>query len=111
MNTKLKKSYKFAFYTALYVTIFLTLILSVFLYFFYSLDIILIAAFAAACYIFAFFIIQYRVEQFIYKRVKKIYDDLTLLESSSFSNQPITTDMATLTKEIDKYARDKKIRN
>jgi two-component system phosphate regulon sensor histidine kinase PhoR len=66
-------------------------------------------AFAAACYIFAFFIIQYRIEQFIYKRVKKIYDDLTLLESSSFSNQPITTDMATLTKEIDKYARDKKI--
>ena len=109
MSTKVKKSYKFAFYTALYVTIFLTLILSVFLYYFYSLDVILISAFAIGCYIFAFFIIQYRIEHFIYKRVKKIYDDLTLLESSSFSSQPITTDMATLTQEIDKYARDKKI--
>jgi len=109
MSTKVKKSYKFAFYTALYVTIFLTLILSVFLYFFYSMDIVLISTFATACYIFAFLVIQYRIEHFIYKRVKKIYDDLTLLESSSFSNQPITTDMATLTQEIDKYARDKKI--
>lgn len=109
MSMKLNKSYKFAFYTALYVTIFLTLILSVFLYFFYSLDIILIVAFATGCYIFAFVIIQYRIENFIYKRVKKIYDDLTLLESSSFKDQHITTDMETLTQEIDKYARDKKI--
>jgi two-component system phosphate regulon sensor histidine kinase PhoR len=73
------------------------------------MDIVLISTFATACYIFAFLVIQYRIEHFIYKRVKKIYDDLTLLESSSFSNQPITTDMATLTQEIDKYARDKKI--
>ncbi len=109
MKTKLKKSYKFAFYTALYITIFLTLILSVFLYFFYSLDPVLILVFSAGCYIFAFAIIQYRVERFIYRRVKKIYDDLTLLESSSFKNQPITTDMATLTQEIDKYAQNKKI--
>jgi two-component system phosphate regulon sensor histidine kinase PhoR len=49
------------------------------------------------------------VERFIYRRVKKIYDDLTLLESASLRKQPITTDMATLTKEIDKYARDKKL--
>jgi len=109
MSTKVKKSYRFATYTALYVTIFLTLILSVFLYFFYNLDIGLILTFMVGCYIFAFVVIQYRIEHFIHKRVKKIYDDLTLLESSSFRSQPITTDMATLTKEIDKYARDKKI--
>ncbi len=109
MSTKIKKSYKFAFYTALYVTIFLTLILSVFLYFFGSLDITLILVFMVGCYIFTFAIIQYRIENFIYKRVKKIYDDLTLLESSSFRSQPITTDMTTLTQEIDKYTRDKKI--
>jgi two-component system phosphate regulon sensor histidine kinase PhoR len=49
------------------------------------------------------------VERFIYRRVKKIYDDLTLLESTSLRQQPITTDMGTLTREIDKYARDKKL--
>jgi two-component system phosphate regulon sensor histidine kinase PhoR len=49
------------------------------------------------------------VEKFIYKRVKQIYDDLTLLESTNLRQQPITTDMGTLTREIDKYARDKKL--
>ncbi len=65
--------------------------------------------FAVVCYFVSFFIIQYRAERFIYRRVKKIYDDLTLLESTSLTKKPITTDMATLTKEIDKYARDKKL--
>lgn len=57
-----------------------------------------------------FLITQYRVERFIYRRVKRIYDDLTLLESTSLRNQPITTDMGTLTREIDKYARDKNLK-
>jgi len=56
-----------------------------------------------------FFLIQFRVEHFIYKRVKKIYDDVSLLETTSYINQPITTDMATLTKEVKKFARDKKL--
>ena len=60
-------------------------------------------------YVVCFIIIQFRVERFIYRRVKQIYDDLTLLESTTLRNQPITTDMGTLTQEIDKFARDKKI--
>ena len=55
------------------------------------------------------FIIQFRVEHFIYKRVKKIYDDVSLLESKSFQNESVTTDMETLTKEVEKFARDKKL--
>lgn len=109
MSRKLKKSYRFAFHTALYITLFLTLILSVFLYVSNNLHIWWILLFAISSYLFAFFVIQYRIEHFIYRRVKKIYDDLTLLESSSFSKKGITTDMATLTQEIDKYARDKKL--
>jgi two-component system phosphate regulon sensor histidine kinase PhoR len=57
----------------------------------------------------SFIIIQIRVEKFIYKRIKKIYDDVSLLESSSFTSGPITTDMATLTSEIEKFAKDKRI--
>jgi two-component system phosphate regulon sensor histidine kinase PhoR len=49
------------------------------------------------------------VEHFIYKRVKKIYDDVSLLDSSTLSSQSITTDMATLTREVKKFATDKKI--
>jgi two-component system phosphate regulon sensor histidine kinase PhoR len=49
------------------------------------------------------------VEHFIYKRVKKIYDDVSLLDAATLRNQPITTDMATLTREVKKFATDKKL--
>ena len=105
---KIKKTYKFAIKTSLYLTLLLTLLLSVFLFFttglsWYVVPFILIFG------LLSFVLIQYRVERFIYRRVKKIYDDLTLLESTSLTKQPITTDMATLTKEIDKFAKDKKL--
>ena len=109
MTKTFKRSYKFAFKSAIFITSALTLSMSVFLYAFYSPDTLAIAAFALVCFLISFLIIQYRVQQFIYKRVKKIYDDLTLLESSTFDRSQITTDMATLTQEIDKYARNKKI--
>jgi len=109
MQNKIKKTYRFAFRTSLYITIFLTLLSSVFLYLLHSVDVLYLITFAVFTYILSFIVIQYRVERFIYRRVKKIYDDLTLLESSSLRKQPITTDMATLTEEIDKYARDKKL--
>ena len=109
MAKEFKRSYKFALRTALYLTLFLTLFLGVFLYFFSDMHLASVAVFAVVCFFLSFAIIQYRVQNFIYKRVKKIYDDLTLLESKSFVKQQITTDMATLTEEIDKYARDKKL--
>lgn len=109
MQNKLKKTYKFALKTSLYITIPLTLLSSVFLYILHSIDVVYLLLFAIFTYIISFVVIQYRVERFIYRRVKKIYDDLTLLESASLRKLPITTDMATLTQEIDKYARDKKL--
>lgn len=109
MQNKLKKSYKFAFKTSLYITLLLTLLSSVFLYVLQSIDALYLILFAVFSYVLSFIVIQYRVERFIYRRVKNIYDDLTLLESSSLRKQPITTDMATLTQEIDKYAKNKKL--
>lgn len=109
MAKTFKRSYKFAFKSSIFITIFLTLFVSVFLYSFYTLNLWFLLMFTIGCFVVSFYIIQYRVERFIYKRVKKIYDDLTLLESSSFSKNQITTDMATLTQEIDRYAKDKKL--
>lgn len=91
------------------MALFIGALLSVFLYVFYSLNWSFILVFTLICYLFSFVLIQMRTEKFIYKRVKKIYDDLTLLESASINKVSITTDMRALTKEIDKYARDKKL--
>jgi len=58
-----------------------------------------------------FFFFSYSVScrTFYLSKSKKIYDDVALLESSSFINQPITTDMETLTREVKKFATDKKL--
>ncbi len=109
MRPKFKKTYKFAIKTSLYITVFITLLMGVFLYSFYTINGLLLLAFAIISYVFSFIVIQFRVERFIYKRVKKIYDDLTLLESTNLTRGPINTDMGTLTQEIDKFARDKKL--
>jgi two-component system phosphate regulon sensor histidine kinase PhoR len=104
-----KKTYKFAVKSAFYISLFSTAFLAVMLYYFLTLNWNFIVIFSIALFIFSFFVLQYRVERFIYRRVKKIYDDVSLLESSSFRNKSITTDMATLTREVEKFARDKKI--
>lgn len=109
MAKKLKKTYRFAAITALVLTSLLTLILSVFLALNSSFNLYLVLGFALLCYLLCFVVIQDRIERFIYRRIKQIYDDLTLLETSSFKNRPITTDMATLTEEIERYAQDKKL--
>ena len=103
------KNYKFALKTALFITLVLTLAMSVFLYTYYALRGLHILFFVIVCYLISFSVIQYRVQNFIYKRVKQIYNDLKLLESTSYRKKRITTDMATLKQEIDRFARDKKM--
>ncbi|MGH1387593.1 ATP-binding protein [Kordia sp.] len=109
MTRKLKKSYKFALRSSFYITLFVTVLLVSLLYSFGINQYIIPIIFMVICFAFCFFIIQFRVERFIYRRVKRIYDDVTLLDVSDFQNHPITTDMATLTKEIEKFATNKKL--
>lgn len=83
--------------------------MGVFFYFYGETNYWYLLIFAIICYIIAIFVIQYRVERFIYKRVKKIYDDVSLLDATTFSQQQITTDMETLTRQVERFARDKKL--
>lgn len=109
MQTKIRKTYRFAAKTSTYLTLCVTLLTSVFLYFFFEINWWLLFFLMVIWYIISFVIIQMRIERFIYRRVKKIYDDLTLLESTDLARGAITTDMGTLTEEIDRFARDKKL--
>ena len=113
MSLSFKRSYKFAIKSALYITLFGVGFVGILSHYIFHpnqdhLTAFLIV-FAFSLYIFSFLVIQYRVEVFIYRRVKKIYDDVSFLESSTIINQPITTDMATLTREVKKFATDKKM--
>jgi two-component system, OmpR family, phosphate regulon sensor histidine kinase PhoR len=95
--------------SSFYITLFATVCIFGYHYFFTLSNLVYPVVFLFVLFGFSFFVIQYRVEKFIYRRVKKIYDDVSLLENTSFRNQPITTDMATLTREVKKFARDKKL--
>jgi two-component system phosphate regulon sensor histidine kinase PhoR len=113
MKVNFKKTYNFAVISSLYISLFATffamiLVKEMFKYPFSSL-LFFGLIFIIIIYIFSFLVIQYRVERFIYRRVKKIYDDISLLESSTFISQPITTDMEALTREVKKFATDKKL--
>src|SRR5690606_6916805 len=60
-------------------------------------------------FIASFFIIQFRVKRFIYRQVKKMYEDVSLLDAASFQEEHITTDMDSLTREVEKFAESKKM--
>ena len=113
MKLSFKKTYKFAVKSALYISLFSTgfvVLLAAALFRFTAKNLLWFGViFIFAIGIFSFIVLQYRVERFIYRRVKRIYDDVSLLESSTFINQPITTDMETLTREVRKFATDKKL--
>ena len=109
MAIKHRKSYRFALRSSLLVSVTMTCSLWVLLYFTMGIDYTLILLFLCISFVLSFFILQIRVEKFIYRRVKKIYDEVSLLESSSLADDLVTTDMKTLTEEIGRFAAGKKI--
>lgn len=109
MSIKFKKSYRFAVKSSLYISLFTFFSLGFLLWVLNAFNIFALLPFVAAVGVFSFFVLQFRVERFIYRRVKKIYDDVSFLDSNTLNDKPITTDMATLTREVSKFAAEKKI--
>ncbi|MCC4211653.1 sensor histidine kinase [Leeuwenhoekiella parthenopeia] len=109
MAASFKKSYRFAIFSSMYITVCLTLFVSVFFYIKDAFDWIFLLCFIPVCFVLSVFLIQVRVERFIYKRVKKIYDDVSLLDVTTLKRGQITTDMSTLTKEVERFAASKKL--
>lgn len=107
MARRLKNSYRFALKSATLITIGTTLLMIAFFYF--SPNIWWLIFFALLTFGFSFFVLQYRVEKFIYKRIKKIYNDVALLQNTDFENRTITTDIRALSEEISRFAHDKKV--
>ena len=109
MPQNFKRSYRFALRTALYICAFLSAIMALFLYLDLQVWWVALLVFALFTYVFSFLIIQYRVERFIYRRIKKVYDNVSLLDSTTLRPNQITTDMSSLTREVKKFAEDKKL--
>ncbi|MDV7186499.1 ATP-binding protein [Lutibacter sp. TH_r2] len=108
---KIKKTYSFAFFSSLYISIFTTGTLLLVSYFGFNLKISFWFwfLFIGVIFAFTFIITQYRIEKFIYQRIKKIYDSVSLLDTVDFNKTSITSDIATLSREVEKFAKDKQL--
>ncbi len=84
MAIKLRKSYKFALRSSLVITLLTTILFVVFHMDLGHMDWTYTFLFALISFSICFTVIQVRVERFIYRRIKKIYDDVFLLDYSSF---------------------------
>lgn len=109
MAVKAKKSYRFALRSSFYITACCAVFLWFLSWFFEFTNLWFYGSTLLFIYVASLITMQIRIENFIYRRIKKIYDDVALLESSTLTTGPITTDMRTLTAEIEKFAKDKKI--
>jgi two-component system phosphate regulon sensor histidine kinase PhoR len=106
---KVSKKYNFAASTSLLISLLVTLAVSVFLYVLLKAFTAWLLLFFAVSFLLSFFVLQYRVEKFIYLRIKKIYKDVRILNEKDFPKPSITTDMEVLTREVENYVNVKKL--
>ena len=107
---KIKKTYAFAFITSILFTLITVGGFSFLLYFKYGIIDIETTLYALTISFFMFFIVlQKRVERFIYKRVLKIYEDVSLLDPNKLNKTNVTPDIESLSKEMQKFAEDKQL--
>jgi len=106
---KIKKTYHFGVISAVYITLFSTLLVAILQWCFLAISWKFLLIFAVFIAFFSFFVMQYRAEHFIYRRLKKIYNEVSILDASNFTESSVTTDMKALTQEVKKFATNRKL--
>jgi two-component system, OmpR family, phosphate regulon sensor histidine kinase PhoR len=107
------RTYKFAIISAIYITIFASVFLCLILFLILNLSFIEILkvflVFLITIYLFTLFVLQYRTEKFIFRRVKKLYDEISFLDSGMLLHHTSNTDLSQITNQVQQFASDKKL--
>lgn len=106
---KYSRKYNFAASTSLLIALFSTLATAVFSYFLIETVSLWLLLFFVISFLFSFFVLQHRVEKFIFHRIKKMYKDVRILNEKDFPKPSVTTDMEVLTREVENYVNVKKL--
>ena len=106
---KFSKKYNFAAITSLFIAFCSTIAMGIFLFFLLETSLVWLPLLFLVMFLLSFFILQYRVEKFIYFRIKKIYKDVRVLSEKDFPQPSVTTDMEVLTREVENYVNVKKL--
>jgi two-component system phosphate regulon sensor histidine kinase PhoR len=107
---KLKKTYSYALWSAVYLTMLSVCIASISYFIigkYFGLNTILI--YIITLFVISFFIIQYRAEHFIYRRLKKLYKQVSILNVNDLKRDSATTDIDELSKSMQKFIEGKRL--
>ena len=105
---KIKKTYSYALWSAIYLTILAVAIASIsYLFISKNLGIGPVLICVLVLFVISFTIIQYRAEHFIYRRLKKIYEDVSILDVNDLKRESVTTDIDKLSKRMQTYVEGK----
>lgn len=107
---KLRKTYTYALWSSIYLTM-LSVGIAAISYFFISkqLGVITIIISIISLFLISFFITQYRAEHFIYRRLKKIYEDVSILNVNDLKRESATTDIDKISKKMEKFVEGKRL--
>ena len=107
---KLKKTYSYALWSAVYLTL-LSVFIAAISYFIISkhLGISTVLISIIVLFITSFLITQYRAEHFIYRRLKKIYEDISILDVDDLKKESTTTDIEKLSNSMQQFVEGKRL--
>ena len=107
---KIKKTYSYALWSALYLTILSAIIATIFYFIVvkYSGITTVILSFVLF-FIISFFIIQYRTEHFIYRRLKKLYQEISILNVDDLLKDSATTDIEKISESMRNFVEGKRL--
>lgn len=109
MNIKNKETFRFAFITALQIAFFATVLVGILTYFFHQFSFPFCLIFSILVALSTFILLTIKVQLFIFRKVKKIYDDFSFLESTTIINKSSANDLNLISREVSKFASDKKL--
>lgn len=103
---RIRKTYTFSLISACYISIVTAISISITQFFFLDEPIELkkIAVFLVVLFFISYVIIQYRIQKYIFKRIKKIYENVTDIETPELTEAILNSDINRLSKEVQKFA-------
>ncbi len=107
---KFKKTYSYAFWSAIYLTLLSSTIAAISYFFisnYFGINTLIVSI--VVLFTITFFMVQYRAEHFIYRRLRKIYEDVSILNEEDLTKETVTTDIENLSERMQEYVKGKHI--
>ena len=109
MAANFKNANPFVLRYALYVSLVVTIFVASLLYLLGFSEPLVILAFFVLSLISSFLILRVGIENYVLKLIKEVYSEVSLLEGIRFTGSSVSTDLESLTSDVEKFARGKKI--